>query len=594
MRRFIGKVLAWIGGLTVAFFMLAFLIATLARSGKGKIPANTVLELNLETPLAEDAPDDPFAKLRGADRPTVRDIVEGLEKAAGDSRVRGLIARTGSAAMSLAQVQEVRDAIAAFRARKKFTIAFAETFGEFGQGNGSYYLASAFDQIWLQPSGDVGLHGLMMQPMFLRGTFDKFGIVPRFDQRYEYKNAMNTYTDRKMTPPFREAMQKILDSSYSQLVRGIAGGRRLTEEQVRTIVDNGPYYGKEAVDKKLVDGLGYRDEVYQKAREKAGAGAEFLWLSKYLDRAGRPNQSGPAVALIFGLGGVQRGRSEYDPFSDSASMGSDTVTAAFRQAIKDDKVKAILFRVDSPGGSYVASDAIWRETLLAKKAGKPLIVSMSSVAGSGGYFVAMAADKIVAQPGTITGSIGVLGGKFLLSGLFDKVGVSFDEVHAGRNARMMSTVHDFSPEEWQRFQFWLDRVYTDFTGKVAEGRRLPKEKVLQIAKGRIWSGEDARHLGLVDEVGGYPTALKLVKQALKLKESDTIDLRVYPKKKTPVEALMARLNGEESDSSESVEALRLMLKTADILRPAMETLRRIGLGGANRDVLSMPAIAPIQ
>ncbi|MDX1982772.1 MAG: signal peptide peptidase SppA [Bryobacteraceae bacterium] len=594
MRKFIGRVLAWIGGITVALFLLVFLVATFARAGKGKVPGNTILEVNLETSLAEDAPDDPFAKLRGMDRPTVRDIVESLDKAGSDSRVRGLIARTGSAPMSLAQVQEIRDAISAFRAKKKFAVAFAETFGEFGQGNGAYYLASAFDEIWLQPSGDVGLHGLMMQPMFLRGTFDKFGIVPRFDQRYEYKNAMNTYTDRKMTPPFREAMQKILDSSYTQLVRGIAAGRQLTEEQVKSAIDNGPHYGKEALDRKLVDGLAYRDEVYAKVKQKAGAGAEFLWLNRYLDRAGRPNQKGPTVALIYGVGAVQRGKSDYDPFSDSGSMGSDTVTAAFRQAIQDEKVKAILFRVDSPGGSYVASDAIWRETMRARKAGKPLIVSMSSVAGSGGYFVAMAADKIVAQPGTITGSIGVLGGKFLLNGLFDKVGVTFDEVHAGKNARMMSTVHDFSPEEWQRFQHWLDRVYSDFTTKVAEGRRLPKEKVLQLAKGRIWSGEDARQLGLVDEVGGYPVALKLVKQSLKLKDTDEIDLRVYPKKKTAVEALMARMGGEERDSSESAQAAALLLRTVESVRPAIETLRQMGIIGANRDVLTMPELAPIR
>ncbi len=589
MRKLIGKILAWIGGVVVLLFFLAFVMATMVRSGAGKVPANAILELNLETAVTEDSPDDPLARLSGQHTPSVRDIVEGLQKAGDDARVKGLIARLGTSTMAMAHVQEIRDAVAAFRAKKKFAVCFAETFGEFGQGNGSYYLATAFDEIWLQPSGDVGLHGLMMQAMFLRGTFDKLGVVPRFSQRYEYKNAMNVYTDKKMNDPFREAMQKVLDSSYGQLVRGIATGRKLSEEQVRAIIDKGPYYGKEAMDRKLVDGVAYRDEIYSKVKAKAGAGAAFLYLGKYLDRAGRPNQKGPRVALIFGVGGVQRGKSSYDPLGGSAAMGSETVAAAFREAIQDKQVKAILFRVDSPGGSYVASDTIWRETLNAKKAGKPVIVSMSTVAGSGGYFVAMSADKIVAQPATITGSIGVLGGKMLTNGVWDKLGIGWDEVHRGENAKLTSTVHDFSKEEWARFEAWLDRVYTDFTGKVAEGRKLPKEKVLQVAKGRIWTGEDARQLGLVDEVGGYPMALKLVKDAIRVKEADEVELRVYPKKRTPLEALMARLQGDEGESSDSAQA-EVLARAVESMRPALNALRQMGVLGPGQDVLSMPSL----
>lgn len=587
MRRFIGRVLAWIGGLTVASVVLLFVIATISRATKGRVPAKTILEIDLETGLWEDAPDDPLARLTQPSPAVLRDIVEALEKARDDSRVIGLIGRIGAAPISMAQAQEIRDAVSAFRAKKKFAVAFSDTFGEFGPGNGAYYLATAFDEIWLQPSGDVGLNGLLLESMFVRGTLDKLGLVPRMDHRYEYKNAMNFYTEKKFTPAHREAMETVKNSFFAQMVRGIAQGRRLKEEAVRALIDKGPFMGHEALEAKLVDGIAYRDEVFANVRKKGGEGAEFLYLRKYLDRAGRPHQSGPVVALIFGLGPVHRGKSEFDPIGGGSTMGSETVTAAFREAIRSKDVKAILFRIDSPGGSYVASDAIWQETIRAKKEGKPVIVSMSSVAGSGGYFVAMAADKIVAQPATITGSIGVLAGKLLTNGFWDKLGVSWDDVYAGENARMFSTTHDYSKQEWARFQTWLDRIYADFTNKVAEGRKLPKDKVLAIAKGRIWTGEDAKRLGLVDELGGYAAALRLVKQAIKLKESDDVTLRVYPRKKTALEALMAKISGEEAESSESQQA-EILAKVLAKARPALRLLDTLHAEQAGERILSMP------
>jgi len=585
MRRFLGTVLAWIGGITIFFLVIVFVIATFARSTKARIPAKTILEANFETNLLEDAPNDPLAKLQGVRTPVLRDVVDALGKAKDDAKVVGLIARIGSAPISMAQAQEIRDAVLAFREKKKFAIAYSETFGEFGPGNGAYYLATAFDEIWLQPSGDVGLLGLSAEAMFLRGTFEKLGITPRMDHRYEYKNAMNMYTDKKFTPAYKEAVSKVMTSTFSQMLKGIAQGRKLQESQVQALVDKGPYLGKEALNAKLVDGVAYRDEVYGKVKEKGG-GAELLYLDKYLDRAGRPHESGSTVALIYGLGPVHRGKNGFDPLGGGASMGSDTVAGAFRQAIDDSSVKAILFRVDSPGGSYVASDTIWRETIRAKKAGKPVIVSMSSVAGSGGYFVAMAADKIVAQPGTITGSIGVLGGKMLTNGLWEKLGVSWDEVHTSQNSRMFSGTHDYTEEEWARFQAWLDRVYDDFTTKVADGRKLPKDKVLQIAKGRIWTGEDAKALGLVDELGGYDTAIKLVKQAIKVGDADNIRLRIFPRKKTTFEALTAMLEGEQGDSSESAQA-EVAARMMTELRPFVKVLRALG-APEDRGVLAMP------
>jgi protease-4 len=491
-----------------------------------------------------------------------------------------MIARVGAAPIPMAQIQEIRDAVARFRARKKFAVAYSETFGEFGPGNGAYYLATAFDQVYLQPSGDVGLTGIIMESPFIKGTLAKLGMTFHGDHRYEYKNALNFYTETKFTDAHKEAMTGIMNSWFSQIKDGICQARGIAPEKFQAVVDAGPYLGKEAVDAKLVDGVAYRDEVYGKVKAKAGDGAQLLYLDKYLDRAGRPHQRGKKVALIFGVGGVTRGKSDYDPVQGEQTMGSDTVAAAIRAATQDEDIKAILFRVDSPGGSYVASDTIWREVVNAHKAGKPVIVSMGNLAGSGGYFVAMAADKIVAQPGTITASIGVLGGKMLTSGLWDQVGLSWDEVHQGDKATMFTGTHDYTPAEWARFEAWLDRVYVDFTGKVADGRKLPKEKVLEIAKGRIWSGRDAKNLGLVDELGGYDTALRLVKKAIGVADGDDVNILVYPRPKKWYETLVQQNPADNSDKEGTAQALARILQD---VQPVARELKAVGVTRKDRD-----------
>ncbi|MGC8793660.1 MAG: signal peptide peptidase SppA, partial [Bryobacteraceae bacterium] len=529
---------------------------------------------NMETALPEYVPDDPLARALFGERLTMRDVLDALARAADDGRVAGLIARVGAAPLGMAQVQELRDAVRRFREKKKFALAFAETLGEFGPGGNAYYLATAFDEIWLQPSGDVGLTGVLAEAFFLRGTLDKLGITPRLDHRYEYKNAMNIFTERKFTPAHKEATERVVKSFASQMVRGIAEGRGMSEHQVRALIDRGPLLGPEALEAKLVDGLAYREQVYDKVKERAGRGAKVLSLAEYLQRAGRPHTKGKTIALIYGVGGVQRGKSGFDPVFGEIVMGSDTVAAAFRAAARDKDVKAILFRIDSPGGSYVASDTIWQETVRARKAGKPVIVSMGDVAGSGGYFVAMAADKIVAQPGTITGSIGVLGGKMLTTGFWNKLGITWDEVHEGANATFWSGTSDYTPAQWARFQAWLDRIYDDFTNKVAEGRRLPKQRVLEIAKGRIWTGEDAKALGLVDELGGFETALRLAKQAAGIPEKEEVRLKLFPPKKSLLEVIVERIQGAEPDEQQesSVAALRRAL---EIVQPVARRMRAL-------------------
>ncbi len=580
MRKRISHFFAVIGFIVVVYGAVVLAVVLFS---KGHVPSKTVLELNLEQPMIEATPDDPIANAMNRDTAKVRDVVEALERAEKDDRVVGVVARIGAARIGVAEAQEVRNAVLHFRQTKKFTIAFAETFGEFRNAGTSYYLATAFDQVWMQPSGDVGMTGIMLESPFIKGTLGKLGMSMRGDQRYEYKNAFNMYTQTKYTPAHREAMQKLMDSWFAQIVNGIAEARHKTPDEIKALIDRGPLLGKEALDAGLVDKLGYRDQAYEEAKKRAGSDAELLYSWKYLPRAGRPHDKGKKIALIYGVGDVARGKSSYDPIGGDFTMGSDTVSAAFREAAEDKEVKAILFRIDSPGGSYVASDTIWRAAAKAKQAGKPVIVSMGDLAGSGGYFVAMNADKIVAQPGTITASIGVFTGKLLTSGLWDKVGISWDEIHTSQNSTIWTGTHDYSPGEWARIQNALDRIYEDFTSKVAEGRHLPKEKVLQIARGRIWTGEDAKALGLVDELGGFPEALALAKKAAGIPAGEEVKLEVYPTPKPPLQTLLKK-GAENSERDTSIEVAVEMMRS---LQPVLRQLHAITSNPAE-DLLKTP------
>ena len=583
LKKLFVWVLSIIGALTLASVFIVVISAMVIPLARKSIPDKVILEVDFEKPLVEYVPQDPVAQALMRKVTTVRDVVEALERASEDERVTGLVARVGAAPMGLAVIQELRDAVGKFGKSGKFTVAYAETFGEVGPGNGAYYLATAFDEIYLQPSGDLGLTGLMYQSPFVRGTLDKLHINPRIDHREEFKNAKNIFTETEFTEPHRQAMQKVMDSHFSQIVQGIVEAREVSEEQLLKLIDSAPLLGTEAIEAKLVDQLLYRDEVYEKVKAKA-EGAKLLYLQKYLQRVGRPHNKGPTIALIYGVGGVHRGQSEYDALFGSPSMGSDTIAAAFRDAVADKKVKAIVFRVNSPGGSYVASDTIWREVVEARDANKPVIVSMGNVAGSGGYFVSMSANKIVAQPGTITGSIGVVVGKLLTREFWkEHIGITFDEVQTGKNANFSASTHDYSPEQWQKLQEILDRVYEDFTTKVAEGRQMEKEKVLSVAKGRIWTGENGKELGLVDELGGFDVALQLARKEAGIEPDAAITLKVFPRPKRMIEQLLQRGPDSSEPRAEVVIAGQLLKE----IRPLYKMAKEIGLI-EEKDVLRMP------
>jgi protease-4 len=569
-RRIAVGVLAGVGALTILALLAA---GAWYWKDKASVPERLVLEVDFERGVVENVPDEPVGRYLLKRFLVLRDVTEALNRAAEDRRVVGLVARVGAPGMGMAQIQEIRDAVAAFRGKGKPAIAYAETLGEFAPGNGAYYLATAFDRIYLQPSGSVGLTGLISNTSFLRGTLDKLGILPRLARRKEYKTLVNRLTEKKYTEPHREANRSILASLFGQILEGISGARTLPVEEVRSLADRGPFPGKEAVEAKLVDGLAYRDEVYEKVRQTAGEDARFLDLDDYSRRVGSPPGNGETIALIYGVGGIRRGKSRYDPASGRFFLGPDTVSDAFRAAVEDKEVRAILFRVDSPGGSHVASDTIWREVVRAREAGKPVIVSMGNVAGSGGYYISMAADRIVAQPGTLTGSIGVFAGKMVTTSFWEKVGVSWDEVHTGENADMWIWTRDYSERQWERVQGVLDRIYGEFTEKAATGRRMPKEKVLEVAKGRVWTGEDAKALGLVDELGGFPAALRLAREAAGIPPETGVRVKVFPERRprwrTLLEDLLDPRRGGASES---------LVRLLETVQPVVRIAEDMGIG----------------
>ena len=398
MRRLVVGFFAAVGFLTVLLVLGAVLLIGGLKPTVTPLADNIILTVDLTQGLAEGPRQDRLLRLLVGSEPTLRDVLDGIETASDDPRVKVLLARVGDDELGLGKIQELRDAIAAFRAKGKFALAFADSFGEFGPGTRPYYLATAFDEIWLQPMGNVGLTGLYTEIPFFKGSLDLLGVAPEFDHREEFKTAMNSLTETKMTPPHREEVDAMLVSIAGQIIHGIAEGRKLPEAEVRDAIDRGPLLAEEARQAKLVDHLGYRDEVIGHARTRAGSAAELTSLTSYLDRAGRPNREGATIALIYGSGLIQRAASSANPLTESNVMAANEISRAFRAAVRDPTVRAILFRIDSPGGSVVASESIWREVVFARERGKPVVVSMGDVAGSGGYYASSSTVGTDAEP----------------------------------------------------------------------------------------------------------------------------------------------------------------------------------------------------
>ena len=478
----------------------------------------TLLELDLTEPLVAPEADDPIARLRARSRRLLRPTLRALHEAADDRHVVGLIAKVGGM-WPWATMQELRRGLQTFAASGKPTLAWVETFGELGsRGMAAYVLATAFGELWLQPGGEVGLLGVGIETTFVRGTLDRLGIEPQFEQRYEYKNAADVLMRKEFTAAHREALERLAESVFSDAVDTIAEARGLTHDQVRELINSGPRTASEAQAARLVDRLGYRDQAYDAMRARTGGKPELLFADRWRPRrklAPPPHRRGH-VAFVDVRGGIATGRTRRGPMG--RQTGSDTVSAQLRAARDNDRARAVVMRVESPGGSAVASEVIWREVWRLREADKPVIVSMGDVAASGGYYIACPAEVIVALPATLTGSIGVLGGKLVVDSLLERLGVSTGTVQQGAHALMYSARRSFSEDERTRFGATVDAIYHDFVGKVAEGRQRPIADIEAVARGRVWTGRDALEAGLVDELGGLRDAVRIARERASLPE----------------------------------------------------------------------------
>lgn len=525
---------------------------------RNALPSEMVLVADLRGGL-DDAPAEGLAGLGfGGWGLGLSDVVLALDRASHDPRVKGLVARLDDTSHGLAGAQELRQAVKRFRDSGRFAVAFADSFGELGSGNEGYYLATAFEKIRLQPVGLVGLTGLMAEVPFAKALLDRIGVVAAFGRREEYKTAFDTATEYGLTPANRTMLEQLLSSLSTQLVAGIAEGRGLEQETVRRLIDVGPFTAEEAVDNGLVDDLAHWDEVL----DEAGSGR--VDLEDYAAADEGPPDDAVSVAFVRATGPIVRGNGL------GGRIGADDMADALSDAVDDPDVRAILFRVNSPGGSAVASETIAHQVDRAIAGGKPVIVAMGNAAASGGYSISMGATKIVAQPGTLTGSIGVLGGKPVLAGLWDHLDIDWAQLPAAANADMWSINTPYSPAGRARLDHLLDDIYASFKQGVAEGRKLPAEKVEEIAKGRVWAGSDAVGVGLVDELGGLFEARQATRVALGLAQDAPLDLRPYPRPRSPFDRALELLQSESGVIGRIASAVSTLVEPGIARMPALQ------------------------
>lgn len=594
MFEFFGAIFGWIGRRFLnAFAVLGTLVALVivivagasiwAAATDPGLPGKTVLSIDARGGFN----DAPTPVIFGTAPMSFIDVIFAMKKATADPRVKGILLHVGQAGIAGAHAQELKQAIEAFRAggAGRFVIAQAGSFS--GPGIGQYYVASLADEIWLQPTSEMNAVGMLSTTVFLRGLFDKLSVKADIGKRYEYKNAANVYTETDYTPAHREATTRLLQSIYDVLTADIAAARKIDTAALRSLFDNGPYLTQGALDAKLADKTGFYDDAEKAARDRAGDGAAIVSIADYYAREGSPyaypHSKDGAIALIAAEGPITDGGSAEDPYN-GRTMGGETIAAAIRAASDDPRVKAILLRVNSPGGSALASDVMLDALRKAQGKGKKVIVSMGPVAASGGYWIAMYADAVFASPATITGSIGVLSGKVMLRETYRLAGLNPVSIGIGANANINSEFDEWTPEQRAKFEAGLDQIYSRFTAGVAEGRKIPLETVQQIARGRVWSGADALGLKLIDRFGGLSDALDETIKLAGFAPGALVDVQIYPQ-------LSAWDNFWSSlgRAASTAERLDAFVKAIDS-DTARAVLRALDTGSARDDTVRMEPV----
>ena len=497
----------------------ASLLLLMASGRTPAVPSNATLYLKIEAPFSEIEPNAVLSQFVGTPA-TLRGTINTIRRAKDDTRVTGVVLLPRAGGAMWGQIQEVRAALEDFKTSRKPLTAFLES-----AGPAEYYLASVADRVVLMPAGQLDVAGLASYELFFRGSLDKIGVFPDLLHIGDYKSASNTFTERSFTPAHREMTESLNRDWYGELVRGIAAGRRMPEDAARAAVDAGPFLAEAALKAGLVDELAYEDQLDDRPPIQGTRRLEGDQYRRTAASARQPRASG-RIALLYAVGTITSGESVFDSISGVA-LGSDTFSEWLRKVRVDTDIDAVVIRVDSPGGSAIASEVIWREIMLTREV-KPVVVSMGDVAASGGYYLAAAGHAIVAQPGTLTGSIGVVTGKFVMQGALEKLGVGTATVSQGRLAEISSPFKPFSREERARIEEQMQAIYNLFLERVAQGRGAPVPQIDAVAQGRVWTGRQAREFGLVDELGGLDRAIHIAATRARLDPSGRMDLVIYP------------------------------------------------------------------
>lgn len=586
MKQFFLTVAGVFVGLLLFVVGVPFLLIVMAAGAArpAPVPTHTVLQLDLRGGLSDQAPQNPFAAFGGGGS-SVMSIIETLRRAEKDDKVQAVLVRLPEGGMAPAAADELRLAFKHFRETGKKPI-YAHSQGLYPSGmvTSTYMLGAASSELWMQPDSSFQAVGVSSEAMFFKRFFDKYGVKAEYEQRYEYKNAVNPYLYSDYTPAHRESTLSWMGSVYRTALTSAAIDRKRDPVALTRTLEAGPYSAQEAQGKGLIDKVGQVSDIQAFALDKAGKGAKLVDFDDYAARSKPPTvKTGPAIAVIGAEGAIVTGSDGGgSPFSGDGNVYSDNVAQAFKTAIDDKDVKAIVFRVSSPGGSDTASEQILASVRAAKAAGKPVVISMGTYAASGGYWISSQANSIVAQPSTLTGSIGVYGGKFAVGDALARFGVDTKPLHVGGDySQAFGAGEGFTPEQRAKFSGWMDRIYAGFVARVAEGRHLPPERVREIAKGRVWTGEQAKQLGLVDELGGFYDAVDKAKALAKLK--DDVRLKRMDGGKSPFEAF-ERFLGVSETSAKTLAAAAWVLgdpRSQTILDEMAKARLRAAPGGAS-------------
>ncbi len=587
MKQFLLTMAGVFAGLILFFVGVPFLLlASLAGSAKpAPPPPSAILTLDLRQALADQEPQSPFSFIQGRTL-SVISTVETLRHAEHDSRVKGLLIRLPEGGLSPASADELGVAIRAFRASGKPVIAHSQGIYPSGVSTAAYMLGAASGQLWMQPSSYLQSVGLSTEETFFKRAFDKYGVKADYEQRYQYKNAINPFLYDDFTPAHREAELGWMSSIYGTEVAEAAADRKLDPARLKATLEAGPYSAEDAAARGLIDHVGQEHDAEVALKSQTGSGAKVIDLAGYRSSVmASAGSGGASIAVIGAEGDIVTGTSSSSGFTASSGVYSDDVAKAFYDAAEDKDVKAIVFRVSSPGGSDTASEQILAALNAAKAAGKPVVVSMGTYAASGGYWISSQASEIVAEPTTLTGSIGVFGGKFVTGPALARFGIDTRGLNIGGDyAAAFGSAQEFSPAQRAQFSSWMDHIYAGFVSRVAAGRHLSPERVQEIAKGRVWTGVQAKELGLVDKLGGFYDAVSEAKRLGGISGNERVRLKLFPSRKSPFEAFQ-HMMGVSAVSLRTIAAAAWLLDDPRA-QSLMDEMMRARAGVQNSTVMA--------